>query len=478
MKKTRLTLSHTSYWWPKLLCLATLLFLALSIALAQESARPSTPQETEAPPVGQQSILETADAILQQMSTITGLPIKAPLKKRIISKSEVEKYLRENLHADYTPRELHGEEAALKAFGVVGPDFDLEKFLVSFYTEQAAGFYDPRRQTMFMADWVEPDQQKMVLAHELTHALQDQSFDLWKYMHAARDDDDASAAREALVEGYATLAMLQSMLGSTPVEKLPSLDALMEQVVNQQMAEFPVFSRAPFFLRFQMLFPYLQGMQFSLKGLQLGGWKRLNQAFARPPTTTHQIFEPDLYYQSDSDEGAGHVRTIAIQSDRARTPFALPPPPALTRVAGLQQVEANTMGALGYYALVGQLLSREEAQKLTRPWVADRYLVYEGPAPGQFTLLARTKWANAEAAASFCSDYRTILAKKLTEAAEDRRGSPKSADRSASGNEVLVQTSGPRRTILLRQGDDCRWAEGVPASQGAELLEWLGLPGL
>ncbi|HEY6291661.1 MAG TPA: hypothetical protein VI455_08895 [Terriglobia bacterium] len=406
------------------------------------------------------------------MSKITELPIKAPLKKRLISKSEVEKYLNDNLHSDYTPPELHGEEAALKAFGVVGPDFNLEKFLVSFYTEQAAGFYDPRRQTMFMADWVEPDQQKMVLAHELTHALQDQSFDLWKYMHATRDDDDASAAREALVEGYATLAMLQSILGSMPVEKLPSVDTLLDQVVNQQMAEYPVFSRAPFFLRFQMLFPYIQGLQFALKGLQLGGWTRLNQTFTLPPTSTRQIFQPGLYYASTPGDAVGNVRTPGGRSDPG-APLALPPPPALEGVAGLRRVEANTMGALGYYALLGQLISPEEAPKVSGSWVADRYLVYEGPAPGQFTLLVRTKWANEEAASSFCSDYRTILEKRSPEAVPDDSGSAKAAAGTASAAEVLLQTSGPRRTILLRQGDECRWAEGVPADQADALAKWL-----
>jgi len=478
MNTTRLASIPRTAWRQILLCTLALLWLGLPIAVAQESAGPSTPQEPSkpaAPSGGQPSVLETADAILHQMSEITGLPIKAPLKKRIISKSEVEKYLKENLHADYTPEEMHGEEAALKAFGVVGPDFDLEKFLVSFYTEQAAGFYDPRRQTMFMADWVEPDQQKMVLAHELTHALQDQSFDLWKYMHAAREDDDATAARAALVEGYATLAMLQSMLGSMPVEKLPSLDALMEQVVNQQMAEFPVFSRAPFFLRFQMLFPYLQGMQFNLKGLQLGGWKRLNQSFARPPATTHQIFQPDLYYDPASKEGGGATRVSTTPNDEGRMAFALPPPSALGRLRGLRQVEDNIMGALGYYALIGQLLSRQEAQRVAEPWVADRYRVYEGPAPGQFTLLARTKWASVEAASNFCSDYRTILEKRLPGAEEDQGGSN---DRSAGGTEILLQTSGPRRTVLLDRGDECRWAEGVTAAQYDEVVKWLESPDL
>src|SRR5579859_5101410 len=99
-----------------------------------------------------QAQLATADEVLQEMSKTTGLPIKSPLKKRILGRPAIEKYLTENLHAEYTPEELHIQEATLQAFGLVSRDFNLEKFLITFYTEQAAGFYDPRTKTMNIAE--------------------------------------------------------------------------------------------------------------------------------------------------------------------------------------------------------------------------------------------------------------------------------------------------------------------------------------
>lgn len=407
------------------------------------------------------------------MSRITGLPVRATLRKELVSKGEVERYLQDNLHAEYTPQEMHGEEAALKAFGVVAPDFSLEKFLVSFFTEQAAGFYDPRRKTMFMADWVSPDQQSVVLAHELTHALQDQSFDLWHFAHAVRDNDDAMNARDALLEGYATLAMVQTTLGSVPVEKLPSMDSVVEQSVTQQMAEFPVYSSSPFFLRFQLLFPYVQGVQFSRRALELGGWKRLNQVFADPPTSTRQIFQPDLYFGADQS-GPNPSSVPAPAAARRDPELALPPPPALQHAAGIKQVEDNVMGALGYYALFGQLLSVDASRKVSGSWVADRYIVYQGPAPGDLILVSRTRWENPEAASDFCAAYQTILEKRW---AEPAAGASKPPDRvsgtDGAAPEVLLRTSGARRTILLRQGDECRWMEGVPAKQADALAGWL-----
>jgi hypothetical protein len=438
-------------------CAATALLLALCMpaALAQTAPAPQSAQPEAA---------LNADEILQQMSRITGLPVKAPLKKERVSKAEVEKYLKENLAAEYTPAEIHGQEAALKVFGLVDADFDLQKFLVSLYTEQAAGFYDPRRKTMFIADWVEPDQQKMVLAHELTHALQDQSFDLWKFMHATPDDDDASAARQALVEGYATLAMIQAMLGSVPIEKLPSLDAMMDQVVNQQMSEYPIFSKAPFFLRFQVLFPYAQGMHFVHEGLMNGGWKRLNEAFLNPPATTRDIFQPDLYFKPATP-------------GQPEATVDLPAPPAIAHDSQLKQVESNFMGEIGYYALLGQLLSQDEAAKVTKPWVADRYEVYEGPQQGQFLLLARTRWENAGAASAFCSDYQSILGKRWPESAAQVTAGTNAiaadgAEQDAKGP-IFAATSGTRRTFLLRQGDECRWVENVPAAQADAVEKWL-----
>ncbi len=148
----------------------SLLLLSATTALAQQP--------------GAQDLLSQADEVLQQMSQITGLPIKAPLKKQVISRPEIEKYLTENLHEEMTPAEIHAQEALVRALGLVSRDFNLEKFLVSFYTEQAAGFYDPKRKTMFIADWVPAETQTMVLSHELTHALQDQSWDLESFSTA------------------------------------------------------------------------------------------------------------------------------------------------------------------------------------------------------------------------------------------------------------------------------------------------------
>jgi hypothetical protein len=116
---------------------------------------------------------------------------------------------------------------------------------------------------------------------------------------------------------------------------------------------------------------------------------------------------------------------------------------------------------------------------MSNSWMADRYLVYEGPAPGQLALIARTRWQDAEAATAFCSDYRTILEKRSTEAANQANGKGEASAEATSGSakrgsqEILFETSGTRRTFLFRQGNECRWAENVPAAQADAVAKWL-----
>ena len=106
---------------------------------------------------------------------------------------------------------------------------------------------------------------------------------LERFLKEVRPDDDASDARQAVVEGYATAAMFQKMVAPMKMEDMPSLEPIMAPIIQQQLEEFPAFTSAPFFFRFQALFPYIEGMGFMQRGLAAGGWKKLNSLFSDPP---------------------------------------------------------------------------------------------------------------------------------------------------------------------------------------------------
>ena len=140
-----------------------------------------SPQEAE-------KLFRSVDEILQFASKDTLFPIKHEVKRQLVSRDEVESYVSKHTSEDEDAKRLRRSELVLKKFGLLPRDFDLGKFLPLLLKEQVAGYYDPKTRTVNLLDWLGADQQKPVLAHELTHALQDQSFNLEKYMKPADAD--------------------------------------------------------------------------------------------------------------------------------------------------------------------------------------------------------------------------------------------------------------------------------------------------
>ena len=162
-------------------------------------------------------LFKSVDEILDFVSGDTKLPIQHPVKRRLISRDEVTKYLEKKFAEDEGAKRMERAEIVLKKFGLLDRDFHLRPFLVTLLTEQIAGFYDNKTKTVNMLDWIQPEEQKPVLAHELTHALQDQHVDLTKWSDVslntvaksvAEDNrhlqvDEAETARGAVAEGQA-----------------------------------------------------------------------------------------------------------------------------------------------------------------------------------------------------------------------------------------------------------------------------------
>ena len=156
----------------------------------------------------------------------TLFPIKREVKRQLVSRDEVEAYVTKHTSEDEDAKRLRRSELVLKKFGLLPRDFDLGTFLVALLKEQVAGYYDPKTRTVNLLDWLGAEQQKPVLAHELTHALQDQSFNLEKYMKPADADlakkkeitaqdienDEVSTTRQAVVEGQAMVVLVDYML--------------------------------------------------------------------------------------------------------------------------------------------------------------------------------------------------------------------------------------------------------------------------
>src|SRR5258708_34983950 len=154
----------------------------------QSEEKASGKPENKITPEQAEQLFRDVDTSLGFASKDTALPIKHEVKRRLASRDEVVSYLKKNMAEDKDLQRLRRTELVLKKFGLLPKDFHLQTFLVSLLEEQVAGYYDSKTKTVNLLDWVLTDLQRPVLAHELTHALQDQSVGLEKWLKKYSED--------------------------------------------------------------------------------------------------------------------------------------------------------------------------------------------------------------------------------------------------------------------------------------------------
>src|SRR5450432_3704064 len=253
----------------------------------QDQPAPDEKDEVKITPRQAEELFHSVDEILDFDSKQTGLPIKREVKRKLTSRDEVVSYLTKHLDDEDTKR-LRRSELVLKKFGLLPRDFNLETFLVALLREEVAGYYDPKTRTVSLLDWVPMAEQEPVMAHELTHALQDQTVGLQKWMKKGDKDlgeikrdptpadienDEIDNAREAVIEGQAQAMMFQYALAQVGRSVVDSPD-LVEAMETESMTGTPstkVFNDAPIFMKESMTFPYSYGMDFVVKLMRKGG---------------------------------------------------------------------------------------------------------------------------------------------------------------------------------------------------------------
>ncbi len=185
--------------------------------------RKDTTNEVKMTDADTKKLFESVDRIFAFAADDTGMPKHAAVKRRLVSKDDVEKYAAAQMAKEDFKKNFSQEELSLKKFGFLPRDFNLQEFLVKSTGQQIAAYYDDETKTISMLNWVPPDRQEPILAHELTHALQDQNYDLAKWMKPAAKpagkqensnapvDGDSQIARKAVVEGQAMVVYVDYM---------------------------------------------------------------------------------------------------------------------------------------------------------------------------------------------------------------------------------------------------------------------------
>jgi hypothetical protein len=371
------------------------LLLAIPLLSVSTSAQksPSIAPADPAKSTANAEFSAAADEVLARMSEITGLKLRTPLKKTLRSREEIRAYVIREMNEDKEPAERYASSRSAEAFGLLPKGFDFDSFMVDLLTEQIAGLYDPKAHEFYIADWIPLSDQRMVMAHELTHALEDQHFQIEAWTKAARPNDDAELAREAVLEGSAMASMIDYLLGDTgrSLKDLPDIDPSM---LVGDMGSTPGLQKAPPFLKDALVFPYFAGLTFSADLLKSGGWSTLPSVFANPPLSTQQIMHPALYH---SGKVPAQVKL-----------------PDVEKLLGPEwtKLEENVMGEFGWKEVFKQFLGDDRAKILAAAWEGDRYAVFEQKQTKRLVLVTRLRFNTEAQATRYFGQYSEALEKK------------------------------------------------------------------
>src|SRR5215471_7633164 len=278
------------------------LVIALAIVLSLFAG--AAPKASQAPALAKPGVtaLNATDEVLGVVSRLRQLSVLHPVKSGMKSHDEIEQCVIRDLDESTTPEEFDATSKTLIKLGLIPKGFHLREYVVKLLREQVAGFYEPKTKEFYLAAWLPVSEQKSVMAHELTHALQDQHFNLRRFERWPKGDSDAELAAHALVEGEATVVMFEYAGEQEGVHlditKLDSLtDRMLEQDDAGDSAKYPMLSKAPRVLRENLQFPYVYGVGFVQQVLKNRSWQTLNLSYDRLPASSKQIMHPAKFLE-------------------------------------------------------------------------------------------------------------------------------------------------------------------------------------
>ena len=394
--------------------------------------------------VDESQILKALDELTVTTARVRGLELKSPIKKGIKSREEITGFITGKINEDYNPERILLEEKVLKKTGLLPEKIDYQKSVIDLMTEQVQGFYDPEERMLFIASWLPMSDQEPVMIHEITHALQDQHFDLQARFHSFRnmDNDDYLLAQQSLFEGDATVLALQYTIEpfKRHFSELPDLAFIMETQMEAEMSKSPVLSATPQFLRESLIFPYGYGASF-LQAIwkQNPSWEAINKIYSDPPTSTEQIMHPEKYYGTrDNPKPVDATAKAAKLGSEWKIPYK---------------------SVFGEF-MTGQLLelhmNNDRAKRAAAGWGGDEVLLLENSA-GQNAVWIETEWDTADDAEKFFDAMNDWFKLHF----------PKASQRATPEGFSIIQNG--EFSALSREGTGVRIILGLPEADGKKL---------
>jgi hypothetical protein len=369
------------------------------------------------------------DSILKELSDITGFQIHKHLPFALITREQVNQYVKEQIKESVKPDEIRAEEATLKKFGYARADFDLKKTTIDLLTEQAAAFYDFKKKKLFISDWATLNMRDVALVHELAHALADQNFPIQKFLNKGGDDSEESLARQAVVEGQASWLMLQVealRAGKTLADEGTARELLNTDVDSPQ-DDYPVYNNAPLYLRRTLTFPYSEGGRFQQVVFLHDGKLAFARVFREPPESSAQIMHPERYFQKI------HPASPDLPKPTKHTkPFV-----------------TGAMGELETRILLEQYVGVGVADQLSPKIRSASYRIDKSKPGARMTLIYVSEWRDDEAASQYFNAYQQILRGKWKQMEVGNQSEGRFSGKSEDGYFVVTRKG---KTVLSEEG--------------------------
>jgi hypothetical protein len=375
--------------------------------------------------------------IQDQVATLRGLQPKRDVPLRFLDQAALQRYFVDRFNQDYLPNERESDQKLLTTLGLIKPNETVVQILLDVLQEQVIGVYNADDKIMYLvADNGQfgPDE-KATFAHEVTHALQDQYFDLNRLAPKHPTNDDRSLAIQALTEGDATLMQrLWAQAQMTPDE----LNQLGQGGADSKLLS------APLFLREQLLFAYSDGFNFIRQIYQSSGYAGVDEVFRNPPDSTEQILHPDKY--------RSHEKPIEVSL------------PDLTQGSlgpGWRTINSNVFGELDLRLMLTQLTNSQRGVRGASGWGGDRWALLEKD--GQQALVIKSVWDTDNDARNFFDTFSLGLKNRFTGAKEEAVSTSRQA-LTASTAATEVRRTGANVTVVI--SFDRPTAEAIAAAVG------------
>ncbi len=359
---------------------------------------------------------EVAQAV-PMIEKAVGLKFKSPPKLEMRSKAQVREFVMKQFRDSQAVRDMHGQEAAYKRFGMIPDTLNLQAFLTNLLEEQIVGYYDPGTKVLYVVEGAPKEMADITITHELVHSLQDQYISLDSVQHVRNDNDRLSAA-QALFEGQAVYEQISIMLGGTNIAiNLPGGWDRIRELIRETQASMPIFAAAPRVIQETLIFPYLSGAEFyrNYKERKPG-----TVIYKDMPASTEQIIHPAAFF---------------VTRDA----------PTKVALGALSNATASYDNDLGEFEtrlfLFEHLNDQNEAIRGAGGWDGDRYAVVNTPqGPGIVWL---TVWDSPVEAGEFFDIAGQSIAKRFgvkpTASANNTEKSYSTSDRSLLLTAVEVQ---------------------------------------